>query len=549
MPLIKFAAFVAAALTSTLFTARAAGDPPRFNEFEVLRPARPDASLSLVFSLPPNNIDGLHAAVHDVSEPTSAKYGKYLSKAEVETFVAPKPESVATVTDWLSGYDLVPQVASPAGDILRVDLPITVANELLGANFTEYVHKDTNSTVIRTLDYTVPNNVLEHLRFIYPTNQFIPPLMKMTPIGVTHKARADVPASCADEITPECLQALYNIPSAPATFGNITVTGFFGEIANQTDLELFAARLRPDISNPTFDVVPLLDVPTDGPGDSEATLDIQYTVGIATDVPTTLVTIAPGQQFMAFLTLFNYLLDQEDVPLVVTTSYGFDEDALRQDLVTPLCEQYEQLAARGASVIFSSGDGGVSGGQPNDACDGGPFRPTFPSTCPYVTSVGGTTGINPEVAVPFSSGGFSKFFPRPSYQDAAVQAYVEGLNGTYQGLYNETGRAFPDVSAQGANFVINLRGEFMTINGTSASAPTFASIVALLNNERLAAGQPALGFLNPLLYSNTSVFNDIVSGSNPGCATEGFPAVTGWDPVTGLGTPDYNKMLAFVLDV
>lgn len=62
--------------------------------------------------------------------------------------------------------------------------------------------------------------------------------MKMTPIGVTHKARADVPASCADEITPECLQALYNIPSTPATFGNITVTGFFGEIANQTDLEV-----------------------------------------------------------------------------------------------------------------------------------------------------------------------------------------------------------------------------------------------------------------------------------------------------------------------
>ena len=111
---------------------------------------------------------------------------------------------------------------------------------------------------------------------------------------------------------------------------------------------------------------------------------------------------------------------------------------------------------------------------------------------------------------------------------------MEGLNGTYQGLYNETGRAFPDVSAQGANFVINFRGEFTTIDGTSASAPTFASIVALLNNERLAAGQPALGFLNPLLYSNTSVFNDIVSGSNPGCATEGFPAVTGWDPVSRL---------------
>ena len=80
------------------------------------------------------------------------------------------------------------------------------------------------------------------------------------------------------------------------------------------------------------------------------TLDIQYTVGIATDVPTTLVTIAPGQQFMAFLTLFNYLLDQEDVPLVVTTSYGFDEDALRQDLVTSVQAGYILIHSQGELI-------------------------------------------------------------------------------------------------------------------------------------------------------------------------------------------------------
>lgn len=150
-----------------------------------------------------------------------------------------------------------------------------------------------------------------------------------------------------------------------------------------------------------------------------------------------------------------------------------------------------------------------------------------------MTSVGGTTGINPEVAVSFSSGGFSNFFPRPAYQAAAVDGYLESLGQIYQGLYNASGRAFPDVSAQGANFVINLGGNFTLIDGTSASCPTFASIVALLNDRRLGTGKAPLGFLNPLLYSRgAEAFKDITSGNNPGCGTEGFPATAGWDPVS-----------------
>ena len=54
---------------------------------------------------------------------------------------------------------------------------------------------------------------------------------------------------------------------------------------------------------------------------------------------------------------------------------------------------------------------------------------------PYVTAVGGTTGVNPETAVNFTSGGFSNYFPRPFYQDKAVTTYIENLNGTYDGLY------------------------------------------------------------------------------------------------------------------
>ena len=163
---------------------------------------------------------------------------------------------------------------------------------------------------------------------------------------------------------------------------------------------------------------------------------------------------------------------------------------------------------------------------------------SFPLADPHhpplsLTSVGSTQGINPETAAPFSAGGFSNIFAQPDYQADAVATYLKALGDTNSGLFNPKGRAFPDVSTQGVQFVIEVAGQLQGVDGTSASSPTFASIVALLNDKRLSAGLPPLGFLNPLLYSGnaSSAFNDVTSGSNPGCGTDGFPAASGWDPV------------------
>ena len=155
-----------------------------------------------------------------------------------------------------------------------------------------------------------------------------------------------------------------------------------------------------------------------------------------------------------------------------------------------------------------------------------------------VTSVGATQGFSPETAAPFSAGGFSNLFPAPSYQASAISAYlsspaITGSNLT--GLFNTTGRGFPDVSAQGVGFSVVVAGQQLSVDGTSASAPTFASIIALLSIERVAAGYPPLGFLNQLLYSlPAGTLNDITQGSNPGCGTNGFPVIAGWDPVRAL---------------
>ena len=131
-----------------------------------------------------------------------------------------------------------------------------------------------------------------------------------------------------------------------------------------------------------------------------------------------------------------------------------------------------------------------------------------------------------------------------------MQAYLAAQGDTYAGRFNASGRAYPDVSAHGVNYAVVTAGKNLLSSGTSASAPTFASVIALLNDRLTGQGRPPLGFLNPFIYSSPVevLFNNITEGSNPGCGTPGFTAQAGWNPVTGLGSPDYEK-LAHVIGV
>lgn len=165
----------------------------------------------------------------------------------------------------------------------------------------------------------------------------------------------------------------------------------------------------------------------------------------------------------------------------------------------------------------------------------------------------------------FSSGGFSNKFARPAYQDAAVSQYLTTTVGSnFSGMFNASGRAFPDVSTQSVNFRVINAGRDSALRGTSAAAPTFNGVVALLNTARIAAGLPTMGFMNPWLYSTNvsaaAAMNDVTTGTSTGCngltrfngqpngspviANAGWAAAAGWDAVTGLGTPDFNKLLA-----
>ncbi|KAH9055020.1 subtilisin-like protein [Lactarius vividus] len=525
-------------------------------------------TIDLRIALKPHREHALTDAIYEISNPKHPKYGAYLSKEQVASLVAPHSYTIKLVESWLGhhGVSLSNVSTSHGGNWLTVTgVPVSKANDLLDASYQLYRYAGTNETILRTVGYGLPAALHGHVQTVVPTTYFGSPLTpRKRPRG--HRGRAVAALSTRDYfVAPAVLRSLYrSVTYQPAATEQnmIGVTGFLGQYVGDEDLDEFMRQYRSDATDATFLVIDINDSEYDSnkPGD-EANLNMQYTQGIAWPTPHVFYSVGglPGEVVPddytpvtnndPYLEWIEVMLSLDDVPQTISTSYGGDEQNFPPDYAMSLCELFKQLGARGVSMLFASGDGGVGGGVSGGDCkknDGSgivQFQPVFPSTCPWVTSVGGTME-HPEVAAPLSSGGFSNVFRRPVYQTDAVLGFFQQLGNQYSGLYNRSSRGFPDVAAQALNFVFITNGELRLMDGTSCSAPVVAAIISMLNDYQLSKNRPVLGFLNPWLYGIASQgFNDITSGSNPGCDTDGFSAVPGWDPVTGLGTPDFQRLL------
>ncbi|KAJ6515250.1 tripeptidyl peptidase A [Mycena sanguinolenta] len=556
--------------------------PPR--AWTISGPAPSDHFINLRIALPQSNFDLLEQHLYEVSDPYHERYGAHLTKEEVEDLVAPHPDSVAAVTEWLSSHGIQEEdiSRSPAGDWLAIRVPVWLVEKMLDTKYHIWKHATSGDSIVRTTSYSLPKSILDHVELIQPTTMFgtfkrlkstihsisqtssqiqsqnLPPVHDPV-TGLT------VDASCNTTITITCLQQIYNAvgytPSAHV--GNsVGISGYLGDFANRADLQLFFEDQVPAAAavNATYKFVSVaggLDPQDPADAGPESDLDTQFAFGLTFPVESTYFSTAGSPPFIPdidtptdtnepYTSWLDFILSQPNPPLAISTSYGDDEQTVPESFAKRACAGFAQLGARGVSLTASSGDGGVGDGDSdpatqtcltNDGKNRTQFIPGFPASCPFVTAVGGTI-LFPEQAVDFSGGGFSNYFARPSYQDAAVQGFLNKLpKGTYSGLFNPNGRAIPDVAAQSDFFRVFISGAPVHIGGTSASSPTFTGFVTLLNDARLKKGLPPLGFLNPLFYSTAARgFNDITVGNNPGCGTEGFNATVGWDAVTGLGT-------------
>ncbi|KAI9871485.1 MAG: hypothetical protein M1830_002862, partial [Pleopsidium flavum] len=415
--------------------------------------------------------------------------------------------------------------------------------------------------------------------------------------------------TCNTRITPNCLRALYLFP--PGISANpknsYGVVEYSPQAYLQGDLDLFFQNFsRPQVGqSPILDSIDGGFPQTNVRGfkyNGESDLDLEYAMSLVYPQKVTLYQagdLVEGASFNNFLDAIDgsyCTFEGGDDPTqdgiypdplpggyrgpencggfaatnVISTSYGYNEADLTPFYEMRQCQEYMKLGLQGVTVLYSSGDFGVAGnsGQCIDPVTkmynngtSGIFNPSFPSGCPYVTSVGatqikpGASVTAPEEAcetVIFSGGGFSNVFPLPDYQASAVQTFFRDHPPPYGAdRFNNSQKTkgIPDVSANGANYVVAVDGKFSLVYGTSASTPVFGAIITLINEARIDLGKGPVGFINPALYSHPYVLNDITSGGNRGCGTPGFTATTGWDPVTGLGTPNFPKMLALFLSL
>lgn len=433
----------------------------------------PDVSHQVILSvsLPQQNLDQFYKKVDSVSDPSSKEYGNFLQKNQVDDILRPSSASKTAVTSWLKKNG-VSKYASD-GFFVNFATDVQTANKMLGANFKHY-SKDGVSK-LRTLSYSVPESVAPHVDFITPTTYFgktapFAPVVRYASEN-TLDARATDP-SCAQRITPRCIQELYNtVGYTPdkSSGSKIGFGSFLNQSARYADLAKFEKTYN--IPSQNFTVVLIKGGVNDQAVDDnhgEANLDVENIVGVAHPLPVTEFITggsppyipnidgpAGDNQNEPYLPYYNALLarNNSELPQVISNSYGDEEDTVPLKYAQRVCNQIAQMGARGITILESSGDLGVGAGcKVSGSSNQTRLNPIFPATCPYVTAVGGTQAVKPEIAWVASSGGFSDYFPQPSYQKAMVQQYLTNEISADAKAYlapyvNYTGRGFPDVSA------------------------------------------------------------------------------------------------------
>ncbi|KAJ5280366.1 hypothetical protein N7478_005738 [Penicillium angulare] len=548
-----------------------------------------DSTMALSIALSRKNLDQLQSTLIKVSTPGNSEYGKWLEKEDVDSKFPLVDD--ARVVSWLKANGITDYTRE--GSLIKFSGSVEKINKLLDTTFANY--EKGGSVKLRTSEYSIPDDLSDYIDVISPTVYFgktrAAHPVPSKPRNLRSRS-AQISSTCEDRVSPECIKEMYNVGDYTPKVSSGSKIGFgsfLNESASQSDLAAYQALWG--LPRQSFTVETLnggVDNQTAPEADrGEANLDVQLINAVSHPLPIHEFIsggVAPYipdadepdlDENEPYLIYYSYLLSKanSELPQVISNSYGDDEQTVPVKYAKSVCDLIGLNGLRGLTILHSSGDEGV--GSACASADGKTpeFNPIFPATCPYVTAVGGTSGVSPEYAWNASSGGFSSVFDRAWFQESAVKTYLTHVSKETQEYYgkytNFEGRGFPDVSAHSLypDFEIIITGLKSLSGGTSAASPTFAGIIGLLNDARLRAGKPALGYLNPFLYSKGfKALNDITTGSSYGCggvdpqSEQEVPgaliipgahwnATTGWDPVTGLGTPDFQKLKDLVLSL
>eukprot|EP00756_Hemistasia_phaeocysticola_P024234 Hpha_TRINITY_DN15936_c1_g2::TRINITY_DN15936_c1_g2_i1::g.75110::m.75110/K01279/TPP1, CLN2; tripeptidyl-peptidase I len=519
------------------------------------------AEHEVVVGLRLRNTDTLERTFWEVADPKSSEYLNHRSVAELSRMVSPPSEQQHAAVEWLRSQGASSTRVSALGDTVTGVFP------------------DPPSLSLSTAAAPVPAD------FILRRGG-----AAAAPLRAT-RAKAPQMGPSVSQI-----KAAYGIPgdlmaSNPKTLQMVWGPGTFGY--DPADLKMWADSECPNynVSKVHFDTKHHGEAGGDNFG--EGTLDVQMIGSFGLNVQTlvsntnTSSSAEEGNGFgLALLEFLTELASRDTIPQVMSLSLGSLSAAscdllcteavkkghtlkecndflqnqrqvcmfLTQAQVARISQAFQVLGTRGMTIFASSGDGGshfsfgpfdgsssIANTLNDISCE---FQmPVFPTTSPYVISVGGESWqfSNPSKPEGWSraGAGFSWELGAPAHQKEVVSAYIAAQKsaGTLppETSFNATGRAYPDIAS-------------ISSEGTSQSSPMMAGIFSLINDHRLNAGLKPLGPLGPRLYQTMQqhpgvAFEDITKGDTDFECKSGFAAAAGWDPASGWGRPIWSGMV------
>lgn len=537
-----------------------------------------NSDIPVYIALKQHNLPILESHLSGISNPLSRNYGNYLSSAEIHSIIDPPVTEQKTVIEWLHTHSITSIINY--GDAIKFYGQIERLYEMFNIS-EERINKKS------LLGYKIPDELKPIIEFVEMETKHVP--LKHNNRHI-HKKN---PVSNGDTddrfFGREPLMNMYNVSSESISQ---SVIGVLAEFQSNEGFLPADVTIQQGSNNQANNAVSKIVGGNNGI-DIESVLDVQM-MSQAGDGMELWFWDTPYWLFAFSVDYFN----SQNIGNIISMSWGWAED--RQcDIVDCTGEltskkyvervnvEFLKLALRGVTIVVSSGDAGAPG-RTNEGCGyDRPMNPAFPGSSPYITSVGATyvnyknatknattplcrdfgcivstdeRSIGFEQAGWTAGGGFELYLNHtPWWQADAVHGYLDsGVTLPSKALYNNNGRAYPDLTAIGHNCPIYIQSEMQGIDGTSCSAPITGGLLGLVSNHLWNHHHIRLGFANPLLYyihaNCNECFQDITVGYNwcteqqccDNATNFGFTATAGYDPVSGLGSMNVGKILEFI---
>jgi hypothetical protein len=475
--------------------------------------------IELVFKL--RNPDQFSRCLASISDPSSPDYAHFLDATTLAPYM-PTPGQRSSIMSHLSRIGLeVTEGASPL--VLKLSGPVKTIKKAFGVRINIYTEKANVGFYAADSDPMMPQNFASIVNGIMGLDNSTRPI------------RAEHP--CSGPYCPQGIQVGYSFSSLlgngyDGTGQKVAIVDVPGDAHIQGTINTYSTMYG--LPSTTLDIR--------YPDGLPSSYDLGWAVETALDVEA-VHAVAPKAAIVLLydqvdpMNAIDYVATNH-LATIVSNSWSYacvsgpcSDVQLAQQLPLYVSSWHNRLAvdaAQGLTILFASSDDGA---RP----DGAVWGTEFPASDPNVLAVGGTnlalsgcgndacSGYGSETGASISGGGYSGNFTEPSWQTSTIGA--------------RSGRAVPDISmiGQSPSFWTYLTGSgWFGVYGTSLSTPLWAGFLAIV--LQMKGGSP-FGNIDPLLYQTassplySSIFHDVTSGSN------GYSAASGWDPVTGWGTP------------